>query len=125
MRESSPDPVEASPSVEPVEARPSVESVETPAHRHGYRNDVQSLKNRLKRIEGQVRGIERMVEEDAYCIDVITQISAVKAGLDRVALLLLEDHLEHCVADAATIGDPEYTAIKIEEVTDVVKRLLK
>ncbi|MGO1544477.1 MAG: metal-sensitive transcriptional regulator [Gulosibacter sp.] len=94
-------------------------------HQHGYQNDVQALKNRLKRIEGQVRGVERMVEEDAYCIDVITQISAVKAGLDRVAMLLLEDHLEHCVADAATTGDPEFTAVKIQEVTDVVKRLLK
>lgn len=94
-------------------------------HQHGYQNDVQALKNRLKRIEGQVRGIERMVDEDSYCIDVITQISAVKAGLDRVAMLLLEDHLDHCVADAATKGDPEFTAIKIQEVSDVVKRLLK
>ena len=104
-------------SVSPVEPAHS--------HHHGYQNDVQALKNRLKRIEGQVRGVERMVDEDAYCIDVITQISAVKAGLDRVAMLLLEDHLDHCVADAATKGDPDFTAVKIHEVTDIVKRLLK
>lgn len=109
----------------PPEHTPSASSADPHAHHHGYRNDVNALKNRLKRIEGQVRGVERMVDEDAYCIDVITQISAIKAGLDRVAMLLLEDHLDHCVADAATQGDPEYTAVKIQEVTDVVKRLLK
>ncbi|SJM67274.1 metal-sensitive transcriptional regulator [Gulosibacter sp. 10] len=111
---------------EPVPLEPEDGSAEGAAcHQHGYREHVQPLKNRLRRIEGQVRGLERMVDEDAYCIDVITQISAAKAALDRVALILLEDHLGHCVADAAAAGDSEVSATKIQEVTDVVRRMLK
>ncbi|MDJ1370754.1 metal-sensitive transcriptional regulator [Gulosibacter molinativorax] len=122
--------VESVESAEPVE---SVEPVETPepagptthTHTHGYRHDVQPLKNRLKRVEGQVRGVERMIDDDAYCIDVITQISAIKAALDRVSTILLEDHIDHCMAEAAESGDPEITKIKVAEVRDAVARLLK
>jgi DNA-binding FrmR family transcriptional regulator len=66
----------------------------------GYSHDKVSLQARLARIEGQVRGIQRMVDEDRYCIDVLTQVTAVKAALDKVALALLDDHVSHCVVDA-------------------------
>ena len=73
----------------------------------GYTATKDQLKNRLKRIEGQVRGIERMVDEDRYCIDVITQISAVQAALDKVALGLLDQHAQHCLVQGHAEGTPE------------------
>ena len=78
----------------------------SPAPSRGYTATKDQLAGRLKRIEGQVRGIERMVEDDRYCIDVLTQISAVQAALDKVALGLLDDHARHCVIQGKG-GDPE------------------
>ena len=86
---------------------------------HGY--DKEALRKRLHRIEGQVRGIERMVEDDRYCIDVLTQISAIQAALDKVALELMDDHARHCVMGAAD-GEREG---KTEELMGAVARLLK
>ena len=71
---------------------------------HGYAQDKAALVKRLHRIEGQVRGIERMVEDDRYCIDVLTQISAVSTALESLALRILDDHVRHCVAGALTSG---------------------
>jgi DNA-binding FrmR family transcriptional regulator len=88
----------------------------------GYAKDKAAVQTRLRRIEGQLRGIQRMVDEDRYCIDVLTQVSAAKAALDRVALLLLQDHVEHCVADAIRSGEGE---AKVQELTDAVGRFLQ
>ena len=88
----------------------------------GYTRDKEELRRRLRRIAGQVRGLEKMIDDDRYCIDVLTQISAVRAALEGVALLLLRDHTEHCVADAIRAG--EGTA-KVRELSDAVERLVK
>jgi CsoR family transcriptional regulator, copper-sensing transcriptional repressor len=87
----------------------------------GYSKDKEAVLKRLRRIEGQVRGVERMVEEDRYCIDVVTQLTAIQAALDKVALELLTDHASHCVIDAAKAEQPERT----EELMGAVKRLLR
>lgn len=96
---------------------------------HGYAGDVQALQNRLRRIEGQVRGIQRLIDEDTYCVDVLTQVSAVKSALDRVAMLLLEDHLSHCVVGAAEAavetGDSAEVTAKIREASAAIERLVK
>jgi len=89
---------------------------------HGYAKDREALQGRLRRIEGQVRGIQRMVDDDRYCIDVLTQINAARAALEGVALLLLRDHTEHCVADAIRAGDG---TDKVRELSDAVERLVK
>jgi len=89
----------------------------------GYTADKDKLQARLRRVEGQVRGLQRLVDEDAYCIDVLTQISAVNAALRGVAVLLLDDHLRHCVRDAAK-SEPEGDAI-VTEATEAIERLLK
>ncbi len=87
------------------------------------RNDVKaSCVKRLGRIEGQVRGLSRMVEEDRYCIDVVTQISAVRAALRRVEEEILRDHVAHCVEHAITSGDKEDQRRKVAELMDVVSR---
>ncbi len=91
---------------------------------HGYINDKDKYLARLKRIEGQARGIHRMVDEDQYCIDILTQISALTSALENVALGLLNDHLRHCVVDAAKTGGPEAEA-KIKEASDAITRLVK
>ena len=91
---------------------------------HGYSEDKAAVLKRLRRIEGQVRGIARMVEDDTYCIDVLTQVSATTRALEGVALLLLEDHLSHCVADAARRGGPEADE-KMREAITAVTRLVK
>src|SRR5215467_1603142 len=88
----------------------------------GYESNRAQVRGRLKRIEGQVRGLQRMVDEDRYCINVLTQVSAVKAALDGVALLLLRDHTTHCVAGAVEAGDG---AEKIRELNEAVERLVK
>jgi DNA-binding FrmR family transcriptional regulator len=90
----------------------------------GYTSDKEDVLARLKRVEGQVRGIARMVDEDTYCIDVLTQVSAVTRALESVALVLLHDHVSHCVVDAAREGGPEAQA-KVDEVTAAVKRLVR
>jgi CsoR family transcriptional regulator, copper-sensing transcriptional repressor len=87
----------------------------------GYTADKDAVVKRLRRIEGQVRGVQGMVEEDRYCIDVVTQITAIQAALDKVALELLEDHAKHCVIDAANGKQDEMT----EELMGAVRRLLR
>jgi DNA-binding FrmR family transcriptional regulator len=88
----------------------------------GYTEDKDQVLTRLRRIEGQVRGIHKMVEADRYCIDVLTQVAAVKAALESVSLTLLNDHMEHCVADAIQSGDG---AEKVKELSAAVKRLVR
>jgi DNA-binding FrmR family transcriptional regulator len=90
----------------------------------GYSASKDDYLARLRRIEGQVRGLQRMVDEDKYCIDVLTQVSAVTAALRSVALGLLEDHLGHCVADAAARGGPEAQE-KIKEASAAIARLVR
>jgi DNA-binding FrmR family transcriptional regulator len=89
---------------------------------HGYSGDREALVKRLHRIEGQVRGIERMVEEDRYCIDILTQISAVGTALESVAFKILDEHVSHCVSDALASGDPEAAAEKSQELLAAVHR---
>jgi CsoR family transcriptional regulator, copper-sensing transcriptional repressor len=91
-------------------------------HEHGYTKDRDALVKRLHRIEGQVRGIERMLEEDRYCIDVLTQISAVTTALESVAFQILDDHVNHCVAGALASGDPEEAEAKGRELLEAVHR---
>jgi CsoR family transcriptional regulator, copper-sensing transcriptional repressor len=78
---------------------------------------------RLKRVEGQVRGLLRMIEEDRYCIDTLTQISAVRAALHKVERLILQDHVAHCVADAFAAGDPHDQQHKVEELAAAIARM--
>jgi len=99
---------------------PATQSDETQPSR-GYTATKEQLLKRLRRVEGQVRGIEKMVEEDRYCIDVLTQISAVQAALDKVALGLLDEHARHCVIGAAT----DQQADKTEELMGAVGRLMR
>jgi CsoR family transcriptional regulator, copper-sensing transcriptional repressor len=91
--------------------------METPA----YRGDKEALLKRLRRIEGQVRGVERMIEEERYCIEVVTQITAIEAALDKVALGLLEEHAQHCVIGGSADKQEERTT----ELMGAVKRLLR
>ena len=90
----------------------------------GYTQDKDSYLRRLRRIEGQVRGLQRMVDDDVYCIDVLTQVSAVTRALQAVALGLLEDHLGHCVTQAVEQGGPEAEE-KIREAAEAVSRLVR
>ena len=91
---------------------------------NGYSADKDAYLKRLARIEGQVRGISRMVDEDKYCIDILTQVSAVTKALQAVSLGLLEDHVSHCVVDAARESD-EAAAAKVREASDAIARLLR
>ncbi|MEE1931371.1 metal-sensitive transcriptional regulator [Streptomyces sp. TRM 70351] len=91
---------------------------------HGYAKEKDAHLKRLRRIEGQVRGLQRMVEEDVYCIDVLTQVSASTKALQSFALRLLEEHLRHCVAAAADEGGTEMDA-KVAEATAAIARLLR
>lgn len=90
----------------------------------GYTGSKEDYLKRLRRIEGQVRGIQRMVDEDTYCIDVLTQISAVTKALHAVSLGLLEDHMGHCVVDAARDSD-EAAEAKVREAADAIARLVR
>jgi DNA-binding FrmR family transcriptional regulator len=90
----------------------------------GYADNKQAHLKRLRRIEGQVRGLQRMVEEDAYCIDVLTQVSAATRSLESAALALLEEHLGHCVTHAIQAGGDEADA-KIKEASAAIARLVK
>ena len=90
----------------------------------GYTGTKDDYLKRLRRIEGQVRGLQRMVDEETYCIDVLTQVSAVTKALQAVSLGLLEDHLAHCVADAARAGGRE-ADVKIREASDAIARLVR
>ena len=90
----------------------------------GYASGKDDYLKRLRRVEGQVRGLQRMVEEDTYCIDVLTQVAAVTKALQAVSLGLLEDHLGECVVNAARIGDAE-AQVKIREASDAIARLVR
>jgi CsoR family transcriptional regulator, copper-sensing transcriptional repressor len=90
----------------------------------GYTQDKDSYLRRLRRIEGQVRGLQRMVDDDVYCIDVLTQVSAVTRALQAVALGLLEDHLGHCVTQAVEQGGPEAEE-KVREAAAAISRLVR
>ncbi|WP_329218711.1 metal-sensing transcriptional repressor [Streptomyces sp. NBC_01485] len=112
-----PDPTVApDPSAEPDHAPGTVV--------HGYHKQKDEHLKRLRRIEGQIRGLQRMVDEDTYCIDILTQVSASTKALQSFALRLLEEHLRHCVADAALKGGTEIDA-KVEEATKAIARLLR
>ncbi|GEB64109.1 hypothetical protein SAT01_15570 [Sinomonas atrocyanea] len=110
------------------------EITQAPEHQHagppyGYTADKDAYLRRLRRIEGQVRGIARMVEEDKYCIDILTQVSAVTKALHAVSLGLVEEHIGHCVVGAANVQDParrtEEIDAKVKEATDAIGRLLR
>ena len=91
---------------------------------YGYTQDKDKYLNRLRRIEGQVRGLEKMIEEDKYCIDILTQVAAATSALQSVALGLLEDHLGHCVAQATAEGG-EVAAAKVRKASEAIARLVK
>lgn len=100
------------------------ESVET-GQQHGYikEGDKEKLRARLRRIEGQVRGVQRMIEEEKYCVDILTQIASYIAASEKVASLVLKDHMEHCVREA--IEDGTRADEKIRELTEAVDRFIK
>ena len=91
--------------------------------KHGY--DKEALVKRLHRIEGQVRGIERMVEDDRYCIDILTQVAAANTALESLAFKVLDDHVNHCVSDALSSGDPKEAAAKSKELMEAVQRFAR
>jgi DNA-binding FrmR family transcriptional regulator len=98
---------------------------ETSGSAPGYAGDKTALVNRLHRIEGQVRGIERMIEEDRYCIEILTQISAVNTALESLAFQLLDGHVRHCVAGAFASGDTAEMADKTAELLEAVQRFAR
>jgi CsoR family transcriptional regulator, copper-sensing transcriptional repressor len=92
---------------------------------YGYVSDKDALVKRLHRIEGQVRGIERMVEDERYCIDILTQIGAVTTALESLAYKILDDHVSHCVTGALASGDPDVAAEKSKELLEAVQRFAR
>ncbi len=90
----------------------------------GYSDDKELVLKRLRRVEGQVRGLQRMVEEDRYCIDILEQVSAATRALQSVALVLMEEHLAHCVSDAVKVGGDEAEA-KLAEASAAISRLVR
>jgi DNA-binding FrmR family transcriptional regulator len=103
----------------------SAEPAEAPGeHSRGYTHDKEVYLKRLRRIEGQIRGLQRMVSEDAYCIDVLTQVAAATKALQSVALGLLEEHLGHCVGHAVDHGQPAMEA-KVKEAAEAIARLVR
>ncbi|WP_394216804.1 metal-sensitive transcriptional regulator [Brachybacterium vulturis] len=114
-------PAATAPSAAPESAAPTEMDTE---HHHGYISDKSRYLARLKRIEGQARGLHRMVDEEKYCIDILTQVSALKSALNGVALGLLEDHMQHCVLDAARASGEE-GAEKLQEASDAIARLVR
>ena len=103
----------------------NVDSSNEAGSSHGYirAEDKEKIQNRLRRIEGQVRGLQRMVDEEAYCVNVLTQIGSVVSALEKVGAILLKDHVEHCVRESIEKG--EGADEKIEELTDAVERFLR
>ena len=91
---------------------------------HGYAARRDELQSRLRRIEGQIRGLQKMLDEDRYCIDVLTQISSTTRALQGVAVTLLDEHVRHCVRDAIDQG-PETADEKVDEALEVIARLIK
>jgi len=98
---------------------------DTTATTYGYSAEKPALVRRLHRIEGQVRGIERMVEEDRYCIDILTQIAAVTTALESLGMRILDDHVRHCVAGALSSGDTADAETKTEELLAAVQRFAR
>jgi DNA-binding FrmR family transcriptional regulator len=96
-----------------------------PQTQHGYHDQRDALMKRLHRIEGQVRGIERMVAADRYCIDVLTQIAAVTTALQSLAFEILDQHVRHCVGGAIRSGDEEESARKVQELLEAVRRFAR
>ena len=92
---------------------------------HGYAANKDALIRRLHRVEGQVRGIERMVEDDRYCVDILTQIGAVSTALESLAFEILDDHVNHCVSGAIASGNKREAAAKTEELLAAVRRFAK
>ncbi|HMM97163.1 metal-sensitive transcriptional regulator [Phycicoccus sp.] len=90
----------------------------------GYIGEKHAVLNRLRRVEGQVRGLQRMVEDDTYCIDILTQVSAVTRALENVALGLLDEHMRHCVTDAVRAGGEEADE-KLTEASEAIARLVR
>jgi len=107
-----------------TETATTVSETATAAHQHGYISDKDRYRARMKRIEGQARGIAKMIDDEKYCIDILTQVSALTRALQGVATGLLDDHLKHCVLDAAKLGDDAAIA-KIQEATDAINRLVR
>ena len=102
------------------------EVVQVDAHQHSYiaNNSKADYLKRLRRIEGQARGLQRMVEEEKYCIDILTQVAAMKKALEAVALGLLDEHMAHCVAGAVRAGGEE-ADLKLKEASDAIARLVR
>jgi DNA-binding FrmR family transcriptional regulator len=98
---------------------------ETHEHHHGYHAQKDALVKRLHRIEGQVRGIEKMVAEDRYCIDILTQIGAVTTALESLGFQILDEHVKHCVAGALASGDEAAAQAKADELLNAVHRFAK
>lgn len=100
--------------------------MEHDAHQHSYiaNHTKDDYLKRLRRIEGQARGLQRMVEEEKYCIDILTQVSAMKKALEAVALGLLDEHMAHCVVNAVKAGGPE-ADVKLKEASDAIARLVR
>jgi DNA-binding FrmR family transcriptional regulator len=96
----------------------------TDGHQHGYLHRKDDHLKRLRRIEGQARGLQRMVDEEQYCIDILTQVSAMTSALHSFSLALLEEHMNHCVVDAARAGDAEAQE-KVTEAVAAIRRLVK
>jgi DNA-binding FrmR family transcriptional regulator len=92
---------------------------------YGYTKDKAALVTRLHRVEGQVRGIEKMVDEDRYCVDILTQISAATTALESLALQILEQHIQHCVAGALASGDEADAKQKTDELLQAVQRFAR
>ncbi len=117
-------PTESPKGITMTEKQPAAEK--QPAFEHSYiHNDTKdSYLKRLRRIEGQARGLQRMVEEEQYCIDILTQVSAMTKALQSVALGLLDEHMAHCVVDAAREGGSE-ADIKLKEASDAIARLVR
>jgi CsoR family transcriptional regulator, copper-sensing transcriptional repressor len=121
------------PDEEPTDGSPFREGEETMTEQvkaaqgsaHGYikEGDKEKLRNRLKRIEGQVRGVQRMIEEEKYCVDILTQISSYIAASEKVAALVLRDHMDHCVREA--VEDGSKADEKIQELAEAVERFVK
>ncbi|WP_372728144.1 metal-sensitive transcriptional regulator [Nocardioides sp.] len=93
-------------------------------HGHGYLHRKDDYLKRLRRVEGQARGLQRMVEEETYCIDILTQVSAMTKALQAVSLGLLEEHMQHCVVNAARVGDDEARE-KVAEAVEAIARLVR
>jgi CsoR family transcriptional regulator, copper-sensing transcriptional repressor len=100
-------------------------TTEDAATHHGYHDQKEALVKRLHRIEGQVRGIEKMVDEDRYCIDILTQIGAATTALESLGFQILDDHVKHCVAGALASGNKDEAQTKADELLEAVHRFAK